>query len=124
MANTVKIVIVNETDFGFAATGEDGDFVMDNGTLAPGSGLPPPVLEPKKTCDFTVMTPLSDPEPKDQSGPEGTIEQLFGVKVTGVWTLNVRGKEKRMGKTVGRRPNWKKAIVKLREGDTIEIFEG
>jgi large subunit ribosomal protein L23 len=29
-----------------------------------------------------------------------------------------------MGKTVGRRPNWKKAIVTLREGDTIEIFEG
>jgi len=52
------------------------------------------------------------------------IEELFGVKVTGVWTLNVRGKEKRMGKTVGRCPNWKKAIVKLREGDTIEIFEG
>lgn len=52
------------------------------------------------------------------------IEQLFNVKVKGVWTLNVRGKEKRMGKTVGRRPNWKKAIVKLREGDTIEIFEG
>jgi large subunit ribosomal protein L23 len=52
------------------------------------------------------------------------IEPLVGVKVTGVWTLNVRGKEKRMGKTVGRRPNWKKAIVKLREGDTIEIFEG
>ena len=52
------------------------------------------------------------------------IEQLFGVKVTGVWTSNQRGKTKRMGKTVGRRPNWKKAIVKLREGDTIEIFEG
>ena len=52
------------------------------------------------------------------------IEQLFGVKVTDVWTMNVRGKEKRMGRTVGRRPNWKKAIVKLREGDTIEIFEG
>ena len=52
------------------------------------------------------------------------IEQLFGVKVTGVWTMNVRGKERRMGKNVGRRPNWKKAIVTLREGDTIEIFEG
>jgi large subunit ribosomal protein L23 len=52
------------------------------------------------------------------------IEQLFGVKVTGVWTLNVRGKEKRMGKNVGRRPSWKKAIVKLRDGDSIEIFEG
>jgi len=52
------------------------------------------------------------------------IEQLFGVKVTGVWTSNRRGKEKRVGKTVGRRSAWKKAIVKLREGDTIEIFEG
>jgi len=52
------------------------------------------------------------------------IEDLFGVKVTDVWTSNQRGKEKRMGKTAGRRPNWKKAIVKLREGDTIEIFEG
>ena len=52
------------------------------------------------------------------------IEDLFGVKVTDVWTMNQRGKEKRMGKSIGRRPNWKKAIVKLREGDTIEIFEG
>ena len=52
------------------------------------------------------------------------IEQLFGVKVTGVWTSNQRGKTKRMGNNIGRRPNWKKAIVKLREGDTIEIFEG
>ena len=52
------------------------------------------------------------------------IEELFGVKVTGVWTSNQRGKEKRVGRTAGRRPNWKKAIVKLREGDSIEIFEG
>jgi large subunit ribosomal protein L23 len=62
----------------------------------------------------------------DASKPQirSAIEQLFGVKVTGVWTSNQRGKEKRMGKTVGKRPNWKKAIVTLREGDTIEIFEG
>lgn len=62
----------------------------------------------------------------DASKPQirSAIEQLFGVKVTGVWTSNQRGKEKRMGKTVGRRPNWKKAIVTLRDGDTIEIFEG
>ena len=52
------------------------------------------------------------------------IEQLFGVKVTGVWTSNARGKTRRVGKTAGRRPNWKKAIVKLREGDSIAIFEG
>ena len=52
------------------------------------------------------------------------IEQLFGVHVTGVWTSNQRGKVRRVGKTVGRRNNWKKAIVKLREGDTIDVFEG
>jgi large subunit ribosomal protein L23 len=52
------------------------------------------------------------------------IEQLFGVKVTGVWTSNQRGKDRRVGRGVGKRPNWKKAIVKLRAGDKIEIFEG
>jgi large subunit ribosomal protein L23 len=52
------------------------------------------------------------------------VEQLFGVKVTGVWTSNQRGKARRVGKTAGHRPNWKKAIVKLREGDSIDIFEG
>jgi large subunit ribosomal protein L23 len=52
------------------------------------------------------------------------IERLFGVKVTGVWTSNVRGKTRRVGKSTGRRPNWKKAIVKLRQGDTIDVFEG
>ena len=52
------------------------------------------------------------------------IEQLFGVRVKGVWTSNHRGKTKRLGKTAGRRPNWKKAIVKLAPGDSIPIFEG
>ena len=52
------------------------------------------------------------------------VEQLFGVKVTGVWTSNQRGKQKRVGTTVGHKSNWKKAIVTLAEGDTIEIFEG
>ena len=53
------------------------------------------------------------------------IEQLFGVKVTGVWTSQQRGKTRRVGRAIGRRKDWKKAIVKLREGDTIDtIFEG
>jgi large subunit ribosomal protein L23 len=46
------------------------------------------------------------------------------VKVTNVWTSNQRGKSRRVGSAIGRRPHWKKAIVKLRQGDTIEIFEG
>jgi large subunit ribosomal protein L23 len=53
------------------------------------------------------------------------IESLFGVKVKGVWTMNIRGKARRVGRgNPGRRPNWKKAIVTLRAGDKIEIFEG
>ena len=52
------------------------------------------------------------------------IEGLFGVHVTGVWTSNQRGKTKRMGTTVGRRPHWKKAIVKLRDGESLDYFEG
>ncbi|QGG49183.1 50S ribosomal protein L23 [Heliorestis convoluta] len=52
------------------------------------------------------------------------VEQLFKVKVLDVWTLNVKGKKKRMGKYVGRTSDKKKAIVKLRDGDKIEIFEG
>ena len=54
----------------------------------------------------------------------GAVEKLFGVKVTNVWTSNQRGKGRRVGTAVGRRPHWKKAIVKLRQGDTIDIFEG
>jgi large subunit ribosomal protein L23 len=55
---------------------------------------------------------------------KSAVEQLFGVKVTGVWTSQHRGQERRVGTNVGRRPHWKKAIVKLREGDSIAIFEG
>jgi large subunit ribosomal protein L23 len=51
------------------------------------------------------------------------IERLFGVKVAEVWTSNQRGKTRRVGKSSGKRPNWKKAIVTLREG-SIDIFEG
>lgn len=52
------------------------------------------------------------------------IEKQFGVKVENVRTMRYAGKERRMGRYVGRRPSWKKAVVTLREGDAIEIFEG
>jgi large subunit ribosomal protein L23 len=52
------------------------------------------------------------------------VEELFGVHVEGVNVLKVQAKPKRRGQTKGIRPGWKKAIVQLREGDTIEIFEG
>jgi len=52
------------------------------------------------------------------------VEELFGVHVENVNILKVQAKPKRRGLTKGVRPGWKKAIVQLREGDTIEIFEG
>ncbi len=52
------------------------------------------------------------------------VTELFKVNVTDVRTLVVRGKVKRVGRTVGKRPNFKKAIVTLKEGDKIELFEG
>ena len=53
------------------------------------------------------------------------VEEIFGVNVVSVTTSLVKGKIKRMGATSGRRPDYKKAIVKLTEGSkTIEFFDG
>ena len=51
------------------------------------------------------------------------VERLFGVKVTGVWTMNLRGKSGQLGQATGRRRHWKTAIVTLRDGDTIGIVD-
>ncbi|MSP25339.1 MAG: 50S ribosomal protein L23 [Myxococcales bacterium] len=50
------------------------------------------------------------------------VEKLFSVKVTSVNTLNQRGKDRRMGRGVSKRPNWKKAFVTLAEGHSIKFF--
>jgi len=52
------------------------------------------------------------------------VETLFGVKVKSVRTAVVRGKYRRTRQGVGQRPNWKKAIVTLHEGQAIALFEG
>ena len=51
------------------------------------------------------------------------VEELFNVKVTDVNTLVQRGKPKRLGRQELKRPNWKKAIVTLQEGDDIQFFD-
>ena len=51
------------------------------------------------------------------------VQELFGVTVLNVNTMRVPGKKVRMGRYQGTKPVWKKAIVTLREGDTIEFFE-
>lgn len=52
------------------------------------------------------------------------VEDLFDVTVEYVRTSSVHGKVKQLGRFRGKRPDWKKAVVALREGDTIEFFEG
>ena len=52
------------------------------------------------------------------------VEELFDVKVEAVNIVKVQPKPKRRGWHRGQKPGWKKAIVQLREGDRIEIFEG
>jgi large subunit ribosomal protein L23 len=49
------------------------------------------------------------------------IARIFKVEVTGVRTLTVHGKMRRIGRAQGRRPSWKKAIVTLKDGDTIDL---
>jgi len=51
------------------------------------------------------------------------IEKAFSVKVLDVKTINVKGKTKRLGRFTGRRSDWKKALVRLKEGNSIDIFE-
>jgi large subunit ribosomal protein L23 len=52
------------------------------------------------------------------------VEELFAVKVVGVNVVKMQPKPKRRGMIRGTRPGWKKAIVELKPGDRIEIFEG
>lgn len=52
------------------------------------------------------------------------VEKQFNVKVKSVRTMRYAGKQKRVGRFIGRKADWKKAVVTLIEGDTIEIFEG
>jgi large subunit ribosomal protein L23 len=52
------------------------------------------------------------------------VETLFNVKVLGVHTMNVRGRMRRMGRGKSKTRNWKKAIVELKAGEKIDMFEG
>jgi large subunit ribosomal protein L23 len=52
------------------------------------------------------------------------VQMLFGVKVDAVRTANYQGKWRRMGRSMGRRPAYKKALVRLAEGGTIDVYEG
>jgi large subunit ribosomal protein L23 len=80
------------------------------------------LYESRKIYTFRVAPLATKPEIRD------AIERLFGVTVRNVRTMQMRAKERRAGGLgrgmTGRRAKWKKAIVTLKEGDVIPIFEG
>ncbi|MBF0456175.1 MAG: 50S ribosomal protein L23 [Magnetococcales bacterium] len=55
---------------------------------------------------------------------KAAVEKLFKVEVVSIQTMNIKGKSKRFGQTNGRRNDWKKAIVRLKEGQSIDFFAG
>lgn len=55
---------------------------------------------------------------------KNAVEQLFQVKVSQVRTLQYMGKKRRVGRSIGRKPAWKKAYVTLADGDRIDFFGG
>jgi large subunit ribosomal protein L23 len=94
---------------------EKGTRLRDSGGHVPGT-VAEDAIEPK--LFFEVAMDANKIEIKQ------AIEALFNVKVADVHTQVCRGKEKRVGRYIGRRPNWKRAIVTLAKGNKIDFFEG
>ena len=82
------------------------------------------LLRPIITEKTSVMLQDQVPLTANKVEIRQAVEQIFKVKVLNVNTVRVFGKTKRMGKYVGKRSDYKKAIVKLAEGNTIPLFEG
>lgn len=76
------------------------------------------VAEKQNQAVFKVLRNAKKPEIK------AAVEKLFNVKVEGVRTLNVKGKTKRFGQSMGVRSDWKKAYVTLAEGQEIDFLAG
>lgn len=76
------------------------------------------VAEKNNQVVFRVASDASKPEIK------AAVELLFKVEVDAVRVLTVKGKEKRFGRMMGRRKNWKKAFVSLKPGQEINFVEG
>jgi large subunit ribosomal protein L23 len=85
-----------------------------------------PVVTEKSTLareTGNVVTLAVDPR-AGKHDIKGAVEQLFDVKVLAVRTIRMPRKTRRVGKFIGAKREWKKAIVQLAEGQTIEFFEG
>ncbi|AXT45036.1 MULTISPECIES: 50S ribosomal protein L23 [Chromobacterium] len=82
-----------------------------------------PIVSEKSTMIAEKNQQMAFRVAKDATKPEikAAVEMLFNVKVEGVSTVNVKGKVKRFGRSIGRRSDWKKAYVSLVEGQEIDL---
>jgi large subunit ribosomal protein L23 len=85
-----------------------------------------PVVTEKSSAAYQAHKEYAFRVHQDATKPQirAAIETLFKVSVTDVRTLVVRARRRTLGRYAGRRSSWKKAIVTLKEGDTIPVFEG
>ena len=74
------------------------------------------IAERENSYTFQVLRTANKVQVRD------AIERLFNVAVVGVRTQNMIGKFRRVGRSFGSTPSWKKAVVKVKEGDTIEFY--
>jgi large subunit ribosomal protein L23 len=84
-----------------------------------------PITTEKSASQQSVSNQYSFEVARSATKPEiaRAVERTFGVTVLQVRTSNLMGKMKRMGRFAGRRPDWKKAVVTLKQGDEIQIYE-
>ncbi len=85
-----------------------------------------PVVTERSTIAMDEQNTVTFVVAKDANKIEirRAVESLFDVKVRKVRTMNVRGKWRRVGRSLGKKPGYKKAIVKLAEGERIDVYEG
>lgn len=85
-----------------------------------------PVITEKSTTQKEVNNQLTFEVDRRANKVEirRAVEQIFSVRVMDVRTMQMKGKAKRFGRTLGMRRNWKKAIVTLAQGEHVEFFEG
>jgi large subunit ribosomal protein L23 len=83
-----------------------------------------PIITEKNT-NLMIMNKYSFEVTRDATKPQikRAIEKIFNVTVERVHTINVHGKKRRRGREFGYQSDWRKAIVTLRPGDRIELFE-
>ena len=85
-----------------------------------------PVVTEKSSAQYGTLQEYAFEVHPNATKPQirTAIASLFDVEVVQVRTMVQRSKRRTRGRTQGRRPRWKKALVRLRDGDSIEIFEG